>query len=96
MNEIFNFPQADRYNPQNAFDDLVSSIAKQIAEKTLEAIEERDSSIWLSQKELIKQKGFSHSYIKRMEKYGLQSRKEGKEKKYCLADINEVLHSMKG
>lgn len=82
-------------NLQESFDDLVESLAKQIADKAIETIAERDANIWYNQKELKEIKGFSWQYIKQMESYGLPSRKQGKDKMYCLADINEVLHLMK-
>lgn len=95
MAEIFEMPQKSAFDPQLSFNDLVVSIANQIADVTLATVKERDTSVWLSQKELMQHLDCSWQYVKQMEKYGLQSRKQGKDKMYCLADVNEVLHLMK-
>ncbi|MGT2800677.1 hypothetical protein [Streptococcus marmotae] len=82
-------------NPQESFNELVNSLAMQIAEKALEAISERDRNIWLTQQELMDREGLSWREVKRMESYGLRFYKNGKRKEYCLADVNEVKHLMK-
>ncbi|MGT2755405.1 hypothetical protein [Streptococcus ovis] len=95
MAEILKMPQGQSFDPQLSFNDLVISIANQIAEATLEAVKERDTSVWLSQQELMKHLNCSWEYVKQIEKYGLQSRKQGKYEMYCLADVYEALHLMK-
>ncbi len=95
MAEILKMPQGQSFDPQLSFNDLVISIANQIAEATLEVVKERDASVWLSQQELMKHLNCSWQYVKQMEQFGLPSRKQGKDKMYCLADVNEVLHLMK-
>ncbi|TFV04724.1 MULTISPECIES: hypothetical protein [unclassified Streptococcus] len=80
---------------QAGYNELILSIAKDIAEKAIEAINERDKDTWLTQQELMEQERISWQEVKRMESYGLKSYKKGKYKEYCLADVNEIKHLMK-
>lgn len=80
---------------QAGYNELITSIAKDIAEKALEAMSERDRSTWLTQQELMEKERISWQEVKRMESYGLKFYKKGKYKEYCLADVNEIKHLMK-
>ncbi|QBX25346.1 hypothetical protein SAMN02910293_00449 [Streptococcus henryi] len=95
MANIVKMSQNSSLDPLTTVESLIVSLANQIADKTLEALEERNKDIWLTQQELMAKEGISWQEVKRMEKYGLQSLKQGKYKKYCLADVNEVKHLMK-
>lgn len=44
MAEILKMPQGQPFDPQLSFNDLVISIANQIAEATLEVVKVRDTS----------------------------------------------------
>ncbi len=88
-------PNNTQFEPQSSFDELVISIANRIADATIEAIQQRDRDTWLTQQELMDKEKISWKEVKRMESYGLQSIKQGKYIKYCLADINEIKHLMK-
>ncbi|MEE3698635.1 hypothetical protein V2H32_06420 [Streptococcus uberis] len=82
-------------NLQQTLDDLVATLADRLADEVIKAIKRREETIWLTQQELMEQEKCSWQYIKKMERYGLQSIKQGKTKKYCLADVNEIKHLMK-
>lgn len=82
-------------NLQQTLDDLVATLADRLADEAIEALKHREESTWLTQQELMEQEKCSWQYIKQMESYGLQSIKQGKTKKYCLADVNEIKHLMK-
>ncbi|MBS4750997.1 hypothetical protein KG091_07885 [Carnobacteriaceae bacterium zg-ZUI78] len=82
-------------NPQDTFNELIDSIANRTAEKILEAVKRNDRNTWYTQQELMKEENLSWQEVKRMENYGLKSLKQGKYKKYCLADVNEIRHLMK-
>lgn len=82
-------------NLQQTLDDLIATLADRLANEAIEALKHREESTWLTQQELMEQEKCSWQYIKQMESYGLQSIKQGKTKKYCLADVNEIKHLMK-
>lgn len=82
-------------NLQQTLDDLVATLADRLADEAIEALKRRDETTWLTQQELMEQEKCSWQYIKQMESFGLQSLKQGKTKKYCLADVNEIKHLMK-
>ncbi|GAB6651800.1 hypothetical protein BOVMAS18_18670 [Streptococcus uberis] len=82
-------------NLQQTLDDLVATLADRLADEAIKALKHREESTWLTQQELMEQEKCSWQYIKQMESYGLQSIKQGKTKKYCLADVNEIKHLMK-
>lgn len=82
-------------NLQQTLDDLVATLADRLADEAIEALKHREETTWLTQQELMEQEKCSWQYIKQMESYGLQSIKQGKTKKYCLADVNEIKHLMK-
>lgn len=82
-------------NLQQTLDDLIATLADRLANEAIEALKNREESTWLTQQELMEQEKCSWQYIKQMESYGLQSIKQGKTKKYCLADVNEIKHLMK-
>lgn len=82
-------------NLQQTLDDLVANLADRLADEAIEALKHREETTWLTQKELMDREDCSWQFIKQMESYGLQSIKQGKTKKYCLADVNEIKHLMK-
>lgn len=82
-------------NLQQSLDDLVANLADRLADEAIKALKRREETTWLTQQELMEQEKCSWQYIKQMESYGLQSIKQGKTKKYCLADVNEIKHLMK-
>lgn len=82
-------------NLQQSLDDLIATLADRLADEAIEALKHREETTWLTQQELMEQEKCSWQYIKQMESYGLQSIKQGKTKKYCLADVNEIKHLMK-
>lgn len=82
-------------NLQQSLDDLVAALAERLADAAIEALKRRGETTWLTQQELMEREKCSWQYIKQMESYGLQSIKQGKTKKYCLADVNEIKHLMK-
>lgn len=82
-------------NLQQSLDDLVATLADRLADEAIEALKHREETTWLTQQELMEQEKCSWQFIKQMESYGLQSIKQGKTKKYCLADVNEIKHLMK-
>lgn len=82
-------------NLQQTLDDLIATLADRLADEAIKALKHREESTWLTQQELMEQEKCSWQYIKQMESYGLQSIKQGKTKKYCLADVNEIKHLMK-
>lgn len=82
-------------NLQQTLDDLVATLAERLADEAIKALKRREETTWLTQQELMEQEKCSWQYIKQMESYGLQSVKQGKTKKYCLADVNEIKHLMK-
>lgn len=82
-------------NLQQTLDDLIATLAERLADEAIEALKRRDETTWLTQQELMEQEKCSWQYIKQMESFGLQSLKQGKTKKYCLADVNEIKHLMK-
>ncbi|WP_203267630.1 hypothetical protein [Streptococcus uberis] len=82
-------------NLQQTLDDLVATLADRLADEAIKALKRREETTWLTQQELMEQEKCSWQYIKQMESYGLQSIKQGKTKKYCLADVNEIKHLMK-
>lgn len=82
-------------NLQQTLDDLIANLADRLADEAIKAIKRREETIWLTQQELMEQEKCSWQFIKQMESYGLQSIKQGKTKKYCLADVNEIKHLMK-
>ncbi|MCK1226698.1 hypothetical protein [Streptococcus uberis] len=82
-------------NLQQSLDDLVATLADRLADEAIEALKRREETTWLTQQELMEQEKCSWQFIKQMESYGLQSIKQGKTKKYCLADVNEIKHLMK-
>ncbi|WP_203268479.1 hypothetical protein [Streptococcus uberis] len=82
-------------NLQQTLDDLVATLAERLADEAIKALKRREETTWLTQQELMEQEKCSWQYIKQMESYGLQSIKQGKTKKYCLADVNEIKHLMK-
>lgn len=74
---------------------MIKAVATDLFDELRELIEMHNKDVWLTQQELMEQEGISWQEVKRMESYGLQSLKQGKYKKYCLADVNEVKHLMK-
>lgn len=82
-------------NLQQSLDDLVATLADRLADEAIEALKHREETTWLTQQELMEHEDCSWQFIKQMESYGLQSIKQGKTKKYCLADVNEIKHLMK-
>lgn len=82
-------------NLQQTLDDLIATLADRLADEVTKALKRREETTWLTQQELMEQEKCSWQYIKQMESYGLQSIKQGKTKKYCLADVNEIKHLMK-
>lgn len=82
-------------NLQQTLDDLIATLADRLADEAIKALKRREETTWLTQQELMEQEKCSWQYIKQMESYGLQSIKQGKTKKYCLADVNEIKHLMK-
>lgn len=82
-------------NLQQTLDDLVANLADRLADEAIEALKRREEATWLTQQELMEREDCSWQFIKQMESYGLQSIKQGKTKKYCLADVNEIKHLMK-
>ncbi|MCK3874384.1 hypothetical protein HCB97_00370 [Streptococcus suis] len=74
---------------------MIEAIANDLFEKVSELIEMHNKDVWLTQQELMDREGISWQEVKKMERFGLQSIKQGKYKKYCLADVNEVKHLMK-
>ncbi|MCK1241352.1 hypothetical protein MX033_07805 [Streptococcus uberis] len=82
-------------NLQQSLDDLVATLADRLADEAIEALKRREETTWLTQQELMEREDCSWQFIKQMESYGLQSIKQGKTKKYCLADVNEIKHLMK-
>lgn len=83
-------------NSTITYDLLKKQIAEEILGEIKEMIKENNlANQWLTQQELMKQEDCSWQFIKQMESLGLQSIKQGKTKKYCLADVNEIKHLMK-
>ncbi|AZR97008.1 hypothetical protein [Streptococcus suis] len=74
---------------------MIEVIANDLFDKVSELIEMHNKDVWLTQQELMDREGISWQEVKKMERFGLQSIKQGKYKKYCLADVNEVKHLMK-
>lgn len=95
MGEILKISNHSSFDPFSAYEQLIISLAHQIAEKSLEALEEKNRDIWLTQQELMNKEDMSFQEVKRMERYGLKHWKKGKYKMYCLADVNEIKHLMK-
>lgn len=81
---------------QLTYDLLKKQIAEELFDEFKKLIQEKDlANRWVNQTALVNEYGYSWQTIKRMESYGLKSFKNGKDKMYCLADVNEIKHLMK-
>ncbi|AND05400.1 TPA: hypothetical protein U3P59_001309 [Streptococcus agalactiae] len=81
---------------QLTYDLLKKQIAEELFDEFKELIQEKDlANRWVNQTALVNEYGYSWQTIKRMESYGLKSFKNGKDRMYCLADVNEIKHLMK-
>ncbi|WP_409374110.1 hypothetical protein [Streptococcus suis] len=82
-------------DPMEQLNSLMSTLAIQLAEKTLEQLEESKEHEWINQQELMRREGISWQKVREWEDNGLQAFRKGKDKEYCVADISRYKHLMK-